>query len=194
MKNWIIGYIAKRHQRMRSAIILRLSSNKNVVGRPKTLIPVQYEGLGTIEFGENVQLGCKPSPYFYDGITYLEARHPGSQLLIHSDCMINNGFVAIADKSSITIESGALIGTNVEIIDSDFHEMNPESRNGGNHKIAPVHIERNVFIGSNVKICKGVRIGENSVIGNGAIVLKDIPANSIAFGNPANVIKKIDEQ
>ena len=83
------------------------------------------------------------------------------------------------------------VGTNVEIIDSDFHNLDPNLRNSGNHKCKPVKIGRNVFVGSNVKILKGVTIGENSVIANGSVVVKDIPANVIVAGNPASVIKEI---
>ena len=52
----------------------------------------------------------------------------------------------------------------------------------------------NVWIGENVTICPGVTIGENSVIGAGAVVTKDIPANCIAVGNPARVLREINER
>lgn len=54
----------------------------------------------------------------------------------------------------------------------------------------PVVIEENVWIGENSRICKGVTIGENSVVAANAVVTKDIPANSIAAGNPARIIKE----
>jgi acetyltransferase-like isoleucine patch superfamily enzyme len=54
-----------------------------------------------------------------------------------------------------------------------------------------VVVEDNVFIGAGCKVLKGVRIGCNSVIGTGSIVTKDIPANSIAAGNPAKVIGNV---
>ncbi|MBQ7432260.1 MAG: galactoside O-acetyltransferase [Lachnospiraceae bacterium] len=56
---------------------------------------------------------------------------------------------------------------------------------------APVIIEDNVWIGENVTICPGVTIGENSVIGAGSVVVKDIPANCIAVGNPCKVLRQI---
>ena len=57
---------------------------------------------------------------------------------------------------------------------------------------APVRIGDNVWVGGNVTICPGVTIGENSVIGAGSVVIHDVPANCIAAGNPARVIREID--
>ena len=55
-----------------------------------------------------------------------------------------------------------------------------------------MHIKKNAWIGSNVCIMPGVTIGENSIVGAGAIVTKDVPDNSVAVGNPAHVIRTID--
>ncbi|WP_428829622.1 DapH/DapD/GlmU-related protein, partial [Paenibacillus riograndensis] len=57
----------------------------------------------------------------------------------------------------------------------------------------PVQIHDNCWIGTNVTICPGVTIGENTVIGAGSVVTKDIPANSLAVGNPCKVMRMIDE-
>jgi len=84
-----------------------------------------------------------------------------------------------------------LIGTNVEIIDSDFHMLNPLNRLNGTPKMGKVVIHNNVFIGSNVKILKNLFIGENSVIANGSIVTKNIPDNVVAGGNPCKVIRNL---
>ena len=57
-----------------------------------------------------------------------------------------------------------------------------------------VTIKDNVWIGSNVVICPGVTIGENSVIGAGSIVLRDVPANCVAAGNPCRVLREITDR
>jgi maltose O-acetyltransferase len=98
---------------------------------------------------------------------------------------------SISDKTKIEISDNVLIGHNVEIFDSDFHELDPKNRNSGNHITKPVLIGENVFIGSNCKILKGVNIGRNSIIANGSIVVNDIPENVIAGGIPAKFIKKL---
>jgi serine acetyltransferase len=56
-----------------------------------------------------------------------------------------------------------------------------------------VHIGENVWLGEGVKVCKGVTIGANSVIGAGSVVTKDIPANVIAAGNPAKMVRELDK-
>lgn len=98
----------------------------------------------------------------------------------------------ISEGEGITIGDKTLIGLNVEITDSDFHDLHPDRRTCGTPATAKVILGSNVFIGSNVKILKGVTIGDNSIIANGSIVTKSIPKNVIAGGIPAKIIKKID--
>lgn len=97
-------------------------------------------------------------------------------------------------RESIEIGAKTLIGANTKIIDNDFHPVNPETRlktPGDNILSAPVKIGSNVFIGCNSLVLKGVTIGDNSVVGAGSVVVKDVPANCVAAGNPAKVIKEI---
>lgn len=192
----------RNHTRATYAILVRssrvwkykiLSNCDNITGIPSRLQPVLMVGKGKIIFGKNVQFGFAPSPLYYDGICYLEVRNENSQIVFGNNVIANNGFKVICEKSSIRIDDNTLIGVNVEIIDSDFHEINPNKRNSGKHKAASVHIEENVFIGSNVKICKGVSIGKNSVIANSSVVFNSVPENSIVKGNPAKVISTINE-
>jgi acetyltransferase-like isoleucine patch superfamily enzyme len=191
MKTKIIKWLASNYQRIRISIFIKISNN-NYSGQPRIIIPTQFAGKGSIEFGENTQLGITPSPYFYSSIIYLEARNSGAKISFGNNVFVNNGLVIICESSSVTIQDNVLIGTNVEIIDSDFHSINPQERNSGNHKSKPVVICKNVFLGSNVKICKGVTIGENSIVANSAVVFNNIPSNSIVSGNPATFIKKIE--
>lgn len=85
---------------------------------------------------------------------------------------------------SITIGNNVRVGANTMILDGDAHFN--DSRTPPPQDIV---IEDNVFIGANCIIRKGVTIGENSVIGMGSMVLHDIPANAVAVGNPAKVIR-----
>lgn len=106
----------------------KLLSNCNVVGRPYLLQPLQLIGNGKITFDGRVTIGVFPSPYFFNGYAYIEARNQGSNIKIGNGTWINNNFIAISDHKSITIGENVLIGTFVEIYDSNFHGLEPEQR------------------------------------------------------------------
>lgn len=190
MKKQILKWLALKIKHFRISLLLRTSQNV-FYGKPKIMIPTEFVGNGKIVFGNNVTLGFYPSPYFHSVYNYIEARFEDALIEFGNNIVINNGLVLIAEKSKVIIKDNVLMGTNVEIINSDFHGIHPEERNSGKHSSKPVLINENVFIGSNVKICKGVEIGKNSIISNGSVVFESIPENSIAQGNPAKVIKKI---
>lgn len=88
--------------------------------------------------------------------------------------------------SEIYIGNDVRCGANTLITDSDWHLDDPRSSNP-----SKIVIENNVWLGVNVVVLKGVRIGLNSVIGANSVVTKDIPANVVAAGNPCKVIKEL---
>ena len=103
---------------------------------------------------------------------------------------------------SVLIGNYTAIGQNTIITDNNTHPLNPEYRKKmqqsapgssmrafihSEHK--PITIGENVWIGSNVRICKGVNIGDNCIVAANAVVTKDIPESSIAAGNPARIVK-----
>lgn len=104
-------------------------------------------------------------------------------------CLICPG-VRLDSACSIAIGSNSMLASSVYITDADWHDLYDRSRPIGN--TAPVVLADNVWIGDSAIVCKGVTIGENSVIGAGAVVAGDIPANVIAAGNPARVIRPLD--
>ena len=107
----------------------------------------------------------------------------GKNVFINADCKFQ-------DQGGITIDDGALIGHGVVLATLD-HDLDPEKRQQLHP--APIHIGKRVWLGANVTVTKGVTIGDNSVIAAGAVVNRDIPANVIAGGVPAKVIKSIEE-
>jgi len=91
-----------------------------------------------------------------------------------------------------------MLGANVTIADTDFHALEPRGRRFNKNPeaigSAPVRIQDNVFVGTGAYILKGVTIGANSVVGAGSVVTSSIPADVIAAGNPARVIRRLSEE
>lgn len=168
-----------------------LSTCTNVNGKPTLIQPLLAHGLGKITIGERVRIGLSLSPYYLNTYCHLEVRKEHSEILIGNDVWINNNACIISEGEGIIIGSRSLIGMNFCAFDSDFHQLEPNRRVGGNPRTAKINIGANVFIGANVTILKGVSIGENSIIGSGSIVTHSIPSNSIAAGNPCQLIKAI---
>jgi acetyltransferase-like isoleucine patch superfamily enzyme len=101
---------------------------------------------------------------------------------------------SISASESISIGNATLIGSGVLITDNDAHAVHPDRRKDNAFTLSrPVIIGNNVFIGARAIILKGVNIGDGSVIGAGSVVTHNIPAMSIAAGNPAVVIGRIKD-
>lgn len=101
----------------------------------------------------------------------------------------NHGLV-ILDCAKVKIGDCVLIGPNCGIYTA-AHPLDAETRNTGLEYALPITIEDNVWIGGGVQIMPGVTIGKNSVIGAGSVVTKSVPADCVAAGNPARVIKHL---
>lgn len=96
----------------------------------------------------------------------------------------------VLDEAYVTIGDDCFIGPNVSIYTA-CHSTNPIERNSRKEWALPVKIGNNVWIGGSVTILPGVTIGDNVTIGAGSVVVKDIPSNVIAVGNPCRVIKRL---
>lgn len=90
----------------------------------------------------------------------------------------------------ITIGRDCQIGPNVQLL-TPTHPVEPEPRRDKLEAAKPITIGDNVWLGGGAIVLAGVTIGDNSVIGAGAVVTKDVPANVVAVGNPARVIRSI---
>ena len=116
----------------------------------------------------------------------------GSNIHIGKYFYANFNFT-IVDDYTVTIGDNVLIAPNVTISVTG-HPVHHELRKSGEMFSFPVTIGNNVWIGSNVVINPGVTIGDNSVIGAGSVVTKDIPANVVAVGVPCQVIREINDR
>lgn len=100
--------------------------------------------------------------------------------------------LTMVDDCDIFVGNNVLFGPNVTV-SAGIHPIHPELRSKQAQYNIPIHIGNNVWIGANSVILPGVNIGDNSVIGAGSIVTKDIPSNVIAVGNPCRVLREINE-
>ncbi|GAA6409404.1 sugar O-acetyltransferase [Blautia hominis] len=111
----------------------------------------------------------------------------GKNLTIGKHVFFNSG-CKFQDQGGITIGDGSLIGHNV-VLATLNHNPDPEHR--GDIIPSPIHIGRNVWIGSGSTVLPGVTIGNGAVVAAGAVVTKDVPDNTIVGGVPAKVMKTI---
>ncbi|WP_043932609.1 sugar O-acetyltransferase [Bacillus sp. EB01] len=112
----------------------------------------------------------------------------GKNITIGKNVFFNTG-CSFQDRGGITIGDGSMIGMNVTIATLN-HGLPLETRN--TTYPFPVNIGKNVWIGSNATILPGVTIGDNSVVAAGAVVTKDVPANTVVAGVPAKFLKEIE--
>lgn len=129
--------------------------------------------------GRNVPESFKLFPPFYSD--FGKNIHLGENVFINSCCCFQ-------DQGGIYIGDNCLIGHRATIATIN-HAFNPRQRHI--HNLAPVHIEADVWLGSNVTIVPGVRIGRGSIVGAGSVVIKNVEPMSIVAGNPARKIKDV---
>ena len=111
----------------------------------------------------------------------------GKNITVGKNVFINAG-CKFQDQGGIVIEEGALIGHGV-VLATLNHDLDPAKRQQLHP--APIHIGKRVWIGANATVTQGVTIGENAVVAAGAVVTRDVPANTIVGGVPAKVIRAI---
>ena len=124
----------------------------------------------------------------------------GVNIHVGKECFFNYNCILL-DVSPITLGNGVWLGANVTLATPNHPLIAEERLNvdypDGRHDLeysAPITIKDGCWICSGATICGGVTIGENSVVAAGAVVTKDVPANSMVAGVPAKVIRTIDEQ
>lgn len=117
----------------------------------------------------------------------------GGKHVFIGDHFYSNFNLTLVDDGNIYFGDHVMVGPNVTIT-AVGHPVEPNLRRCGMQFCADVHIGNNVWLGANVVIVPGVTIGDNSVIGAGSVVTKDIPANVVAVGNPCRVLREIGEK
>jgi maltose O-acetyltransferase len=154
-----------------------LGTKARVWGRPFV------NNQGVMKFGERIRLDST--------IATLElVSAPGGVLEIGSSTFINYG-CSIAANLLVSIGADCSIGTYVNIMDNNFHRLEPDHRYEMPES-QPVILEDNVWLGTRVIVLPGVTIGTGSVVGAGSVVTRDIPPYALAVGCPAKIVRKLN--
>ena len=135
---------------------------------------------GRLVIGDGVKIGAG---------TTLEVA-PGGELLIGDRGFIS-GYCTIAAERHVSIGSESMLGEMVSIRDHDHAFADPDvAYLEQGEEVAPVRIGNNVWLAGKVTVVKGVTIGDNTVVGAHAVVTRDLPANCVAAGIPARVLRQ----
>ena len=113
----------------------------------------------------------------------------GTQITLGAGTFVNFDCVML-DVAPITIGRACQIATRVQLL-SATHPIDPEPRRAGWESAQPIALGDNVWLGGGVIVCPGVTIGDDTVVGAGAVVTRDLPGGVVAFGNPARVQRRI---
>jgi maltose O-acetyltransferase len=126
---------------------------------------------------------CTIEPPFH--CSYGRNIHIGDRVFLNVLC-------TILDCNEVRIGNYVMIGPGVQIYTA-AHDLRAEARNQGWEVAKPIVIEDSVWLGGSAILLPGVRIGRNAVVGAGAVVSRDVPANTVVAGNPARVIREIEQ-
>ena len=144
-------------------------------------------------YGKNISIGDFPtmvaSPDSFIHLTTWNLENNVGEISIGKYCLLTPG-VRIASASKIVIGDGCMFANSAYISDADWHGLYDRATPVGN--TLPITLEENVWIGDRAVVGKGVKIGRNSIVAAGAVVVKDVPPNVVVGGNPAKVIKELD--
>lgn len=165
-----------------------VTGRKVIAGRKlKVSGRVAVKGPGTIVLGDNVLLTGT-----MNSVCTLFTSAPEARIEIGSNTVLNGSRFGCMQR--ISIGEGCLVG-DARIADNDGHSIKKDRRSvaGSELTAKPVQLADNVWIGAGVFILKGVKIGKNSVIGSGSVVIGNIPADAYALGNPARVMGALPE-
>ncbi len=161
-------------ERQRVKRTLRLYNLSETLSERRTILEQLFGHIGDNSIIE---------PPFY--CVYGQNIHLGDHVFLNVLC-------TILDCNQVSIGNHVMIGPAVQIYTS-AHELRAETRNQGLEVAKPIVIEDNVWIGGGAILLPGVRVGQNSVVGAGAVVSRNVPTNTVVVGNPARVIREIEQ-
>jgi maltose O-acetyltransferase len=163
--------VAMRHQARQLTSEYNRTASTDAAGRQSLL--------ETLLGQSGVGLDLQP-PFFCDYGAHIEV---GANVFMNFNCII-------LDCAKVVLGDQVMMGPNVQLYTAT-HPLDAAARCSGRELAAPIHIGRRVWLGGGAIVCPGVSIGEDSTIGAGSVVTKDIPARVFAAGNPCRVIRHL---
>ena len=154
-------------------------------GRP--VISVAPESRMTFGANVTVNSALRSNPLGCFQPSVLRTLGPGAELILERNSGLSGSVICAG--VSVRVGEGTIIGSGAMIIDNDFHRLEEGLRwvNEYQRNARPIQIGKRVFIGARAIILKGVSIGDDSLVGAGAVVTCDVPPRHLAAGNPARV-------
>ena len=116
----------------------------------------------------------------------------GENIRIGARTFVNYGLTAL-DVAAVTVGEDCQIGPNVQLL-PPTHPLEPGPRRDKLEAARPITLGDNVWLGGGVIVCPGVTIGENTVVGAGSVVTRDLPADVVAVGSPARVVRRLTDE
>ena len=156
------------------------------------LTPTVFKGAGRIHLGATTVFGVPRSPGSHS-CSYIESRTPDSLIEIGDGTVLNNRAMILSEGAAVRIGQRCLIGFEVQMLDSNAHQLALGKRHLPDDRPQAVIVEDDVFIGGRATLLKGCRIGRGSVVSAGAVVPPglQVPPMSIVAGNPARVVGQV---
>lgn len=188
----------KRNKIYRAFYLLRTYIHYHLFFKKKFLsidkMPAVFGIWNVRIFGPNISLGKNVIIVAPKGIfLWLTTVKYGSRegcIEVGNNVLLMPG-IRVSSASKITIKDDCMLSHGCYITDADWHDVYDRTRLG---KVEPVVLEKGVWVGDSATICKGVTVGENSIIGAKSVVTKDVPPNTIVAGNPAKVVGNLDKE
>ena len=157
------------------AMALTEALNRTPASDPQERRRILTELLGAYGEGSEIR-----SPFYCDY---------GNHTRIGARTFANFG-LTVLDVAAVTIGDDVQIGPHVQLL-TPAHPLDPGPRRDKWEFAQPIVIENNVWLGGGVIVCPGVTIGENTVVGAGSVVTKDLPSDVLALGSPARVVRPL---
>lgn len=182
IKPYVVGAVSSfwvRWFKMRLGGKVQFGRNFETNGR------LVIQGPGKVVFGDNIKAWAHAEKNVF--ITYT----PDSVITVGSNTRLNGAGVQAYTR--VSIGDRCILGSTT-IFDTDFHPLDPSRRHDPEAPVscAPITLGENVWIAGQSSILKGVTIGRNSVVAYAAVVTADVPANVVVAGNPARIVKHLE--